>query len=114
MTPNGAVSARSTRLKPSIANFAAWYEAMLGEPPTRPPMEENWTMEHGLVDNDELVRSQRRVAPLLQVLTSPTVTSPGLTTPTAPSIVPCVVLRETVFPGVPSLWAAYRRTRSVA
>ena len=42
LTPNGAVSARSTRLKPSIANLAAWYEAMPGEPPTRPPTEENW------------------------------------------------------------------------
>ena len=36
-TPNGAVSARSTRLKPSIANLAAWYEAIPGEPPDRVP-----------------------------------------------------------------------------
>ena len=40
-TPNGAVSARRTRLKPSMANVAAWYHALPGEPPTRPPMEEN-------------------------------------------------------------------------
>src|SRR5271154_2744479 len=39
-TPNGAVSARNTRLKPSIANLAAWYEAIPGEPPTRPPTDE--------------------------------------------------------------------------
>src|SRR5580700_5840711 len=39
-TPNGAVSARSTRLKPSIANLAAWYEAIPGEPPTRPPTDD--------------------------------------------------------------------------
>ena len=40
-TPNGSVSARSTRLKPSIsANLAAWYEAIpatrrRGRPPMR-------------------------------------------------------------------------------
>ena len=43
-TPNGAVSTASTRLKPSTANFAAWYEAIPGDPPTRPPTEENCTM----------------------------------------------------------------------
>ena len=39
-TPNGSVSAWSTRLKPSIANLAAWYDAIPGEPPTRPPTDE--------------------------------------------------------------------------
>src|SRR5260370_903374 len=36
VTPNGAVSAASTRLKPSTANFAAWQLAMPGDPPTGP------------------------------------------------------------------------------
>lgn len=38
---NGAVSACSTREMPSIANFAAWYDAMPADPPTRPPIDEN-------------------------------------------------------------------------
>ena len=39
-TPKGAVSAWSTRLKPSMANLAAWYDAIPGQPPTRPPIDE--------------------------------------------------------------------------
>ncbi len=41
--PNGAVSAARTRVKPSTANFAAWYDPSPGVPPTRPPIDENCT-----------------------------------------------------------------------
>ncbi len=40
--PIGAVSAARTLVRPSTANLAAWYEPMPADPPTRPPIEENW------------------------------------------------------------------------
>jgi hypothetical protein len=42
LMPSGFTSLLSTSEKPSTANFAVWYAPSPGEPPTRPPMEENW------------------------------------------------------------------------
>jgi hypothetical protein len=41
LTPKGLSSEPSTSEKPSTPNFAAWYGAMPGVPPTRPPIDEN-------------------------------------------------------------------------
>ena len=41
--PKGASSIRSESLRPSTANFVAWYQAPIGSP-NRPPIDEMLTM----------------------------------------------------------------------